>query len=134
MNQENPENPPSQDTTVPPTQEPAVNLINYDDFSKVQLRVGLIKDAERIVKSEKLMKLQVDLGEEAGPRQIIAGIAKRYQVEELIGKRIVVVANLKPAKLMGLESNGMLLAGSDTEGNLELVSLPENLAPGSVVR
>ncbi len=110
------------------------NLITYDDFAKIQLRVGLIKEAEKVEKSEKLMKLQVDLGEESGPRQVIAGIAKRYSADELVGRRIVVVANLKPAKLMGLESNGMLLAGSDSEGTLELVSLPENLAPGSTVR
>lgn len=114
--------------------EEVSNLITYDDFAKIQLRVGLIKEAEKVEKSEKLMKLQVDLGEESGNRQVIAGIAKRYSADELVGRRIVVVANLKPAKLMGLESNGMLLAGSDSEGTLELVSLPDNLAPGSIVR
>ena len=108
--------------------------ITYDDFAKVELRIGVIKEAEKLEKSQKLMKLKVDLGEESGPRQVIAGIAKRYTPEELLEKRIVVVANLKPAKLMGEESNGMLLAGSDEEGNLELVSVPDILPAGSLVK
>ncbi len=109
-------------------------LISYDTFAKAQLRVGKIVSAEKIEKSEKLLKLQVDLGQEFGQKQILAGIAKHYDSESLIGKSIVVVANMKPAKLMGIESQGMLLAASDAEGNLELINPVNVTAPGSVVR
>lgn len=108
-------------------------LISYDDFAKVSLKVGKILAAEKIEKSEKLLKLQVDLGEET-PRQIVAGIAKRYSAEDLVGRKVVVVSNLKPAKLMGNESNGMLLAGSDDLGNLELVEPAGILAVGAIVK
>jgi len=87
--------------------------ISFNDFLKVDLRVAQIVEAERIEKSEKLVKLQLSLGEELGKRQIVAGIAKHYSAEELVGRKIVVVANLKPAKLMGELSEGMLLAASD---------------------
>ena len=121
---------------APPTMEaaPEQNLISIDDFAKVQLRVGQIVAAERLEKSEKLVKLKVDLGEERGPRQILAGIAKHYAPESLLGRKIVVVANLKPAKLMGEISEGMLLAASDTIGNLEIVSPGSVVSAGSVVR
>ena len=109
------------------------NLLSIDQFAQVQLRVGQILQAESIEKSEKLLKLQVDLGEEK-PRQILAGIAKHYTPEDLPGRKIVVVANLKPAKLMGQLSEGMLLAASDDKGNLELVSPGAVAAPGSRVR
>ncbi len=109
-------------------------LITIDQFSKVELRVGQILEAEKIEKSEKLLKLKVDLGEEKGPRQILSGIAKHYQPENLIGRKIVVVANLKPAKLMGQLSEGMLLAASDNNGNLELLSPGTTMTPGSIVR
>jgi methionyl-tRNA synthetase len=85
-------------------------LIGIEDFMKVDLRVGKIVSAERVEKSEKLVKLKVDLGTET--RQVVAGIGKSYSPEELMGKSIVIVANLKPAKLMGIESQGMLLAAS----------------------
>ncbi len=117
-----------------PTAPPADGLIGIDEFGKVKLRVGQIMAAERIEKSEKLLKLQVDLGEERGPRQILSGIAKHYSPASLIGRKIVVVANLKPAKLMGELSEGMLLAASDDAGNLELVSPGAVIPPGSMVR
>ncbi len=85
-------------------------LIGIEDFMKVDLRVGKIVSAERVEKSEKLVKLKVDIGTET--RQVVAGIGKSYPPEELMGKSIVIVANLKPAKLMGIESQGMLLAAS----------------------
>jgi methionyl-tRNA synthetase len=85
-------------------------LIGIEDFMKVDLRVGKIVSAERVEKSEKLVKLKVDIGTET--RQVVAGIGKSYSPEELMGKSIVIVANLKPAKLMGIESQGMLLAAS----------------------
>ncbi|MCI0468935.1 MAG: methionine--tRNA ligase, partial [Nitrospirae bacterium] len=91
----------------PKMTEAVKELIGIDDFAKAQLKVGLIVSAERVEKSEKLIKLKVDAGEE---RQIVAGIGKAYTPEELVGKKIVVLVNLKPAKLMGVESHGMLLA------------------------
>lgn len=115
-------------------QEPIVDdVISIDDFAKVKLRTGVVLEAERIAKSEKLLKLQVDLGTEK--RQILAGIAKHYAPEDLVGKTIVVVANLKPAKLMGHESQGMVLAASNADGVLTLVQ-PANseIGPGAEVR
>jgi methionyl-tRNA synthetase len=107
------------------------NLIGIEDFAKVQLKVGLILAAERVEKSSKLIKLKVDTGEE---RQIVAGIGKAYSPEELVGKKIVVIANLKPAKLMGVESQGMLLAATDSEGVLSVLTLDRDLNPGAGIR
>jgi len=95
--------------------------ISFDDFLKVKLRCGQILSAEKLEKSEKLLLLKVDLAEKE-PRQVVAGISKHYEADELPGRKVVVVANLKPAKLMGHLSEGMLLAASDEQGNLELVS------------
>ncbi len=97
-----------------PTSKPEVagpELIGIEDFMKVDLRVGKIVSAERVEKSEKLIKLKVDIGTET--RQVVAGIGKSYTPDNLLGKSIVIVANLKPAKLMGIESRGMLLAASN---------------------
>lgn len=88
--------------------------IFFDEFKKVELRVAKVISAEKVEGSEKLLKLQVDLGNEQ--RQIIAGIGKSYEPENLIGKEIVIVANLEPRKLMGLESQGMVLCASDDSG------------------
>lgn len=84
-------------------------MINIDDFSKVELRVGTILEAEEIEDSEKLLKFQVDLGEDK-PRQILSGIKKYYKPEDLIGKQVIIVTNLEPRMMMGLESQGMILA------------------------
>lgn len=100
--------------------------VEFPDFVKINLRVARIIEAERVEGSEKLMKLQVRIGEE--PRQIIAGIAKAYAPIDLIGRQIVVVANLKPAKLMGHESQGMLLAADDSDGTPILLQ-PERESP-----
>jgi methionyl-tRNA synthetase len=106
--------------------------IEYDDFAKVELRVGLVLAAERVAKSDKLLKLSVDAGD-PGPRQILAGIAQHYAPEALIGKRVVIVANLKPRKLMGLESQGMVLAASDESGLF--VTIPAgDVKPGTPVK
>lgn len=121
-------------TAPTPSATPTENLIDYDAFSKVQLKVGKIESAERVPKSEKLIKMQINLGETLGTRQILGGLAKFYEPESLIGKQVVVVANLKPAKLMGLESHGMLLAASDDQGNLELLNISEKVNPGGVVK
>jgi methionyl-tRNA synthetase len=105
------------------------DLIEIDDFAKVDLRVALIKGAERLQKSKKLIRLLVDAGEPE-LRQIVAGISEHYAPEDLIGKRVVIVANLKPRKLMGLESRGMLLAASDERG-LFLLGVDGEVEPGS---
>ena len=105
--------------------------ISFNDFLKVDLRVAQIEDAERIEKSEKLVKLQVSLGN--SQRQIIAGIAKHYEPQKLVGRKIIVVANLKPAKLMGEKSEGMLLAASDEHGNLALLDIDPVIPAGASV-
>jgi methionyl-tRNA synthetase len=93
---------------------------------KVKFRTAKIIEAEKVKKSKKLIKLQIDLGTEK--RQIVAGIGEHYDAEELIGKTIVVVANLQPAKLMGIESNGMLLAANSADGKLSLITVENNIA------
>jgi methionyl-tRNA synthetase len=103
--QDNKQNPP--DASTQPAQ---TNHISIDDFAKVELRVAQVLVAERIPKADKLLRLEVDLGYEK--RQILAGIAQYYEPEKLIGRKIVIVANLAPRKMRGLESNGMLLAAS----------------------
>jgi methionyl-tRNA synthetase len=110
---------------------PAVEEITIDDFKKIQFKTALVVSAERIPRSDKLLKLQVDLGDER--RQIVAGIGKRYDPEYLIGKRIVIVANLKPAKLMGVESQGMVLAAGDKDVG-GLVTIMEEVPPGTKVK
>lgn len=109
-----------------------IPLISYDDFMKVDLRAAKIISAENVKKSEKLLKLKVQIGEEK--RQIVAGIAKHYKPEELINKKVVIVYNLKPAKLMGLESNGMILAVEKEDGGLSVIDLPEDSVLGSRIK
>jgi methionyl-tRNA synthetase len=119
-------------TPVPATAAPVMpELIGIEDVMKVDLRVGKIVSAERVAKSEKLIKLAVDIGTET--RQVVAGIGKSYTPEELMGKSIVIVANLKPAKLMGIESQGMLLAGS-TGDLLAVATFDREMKPGSRVK
>ncbi|MBI4993393.1 methionine--tRNA ligase subunit beta [Candidatus Wolfebacteria bacterium] len=103
-------------------------MISFDDFKKVELKVAKVIEAERVGGSEKLLKLQVDLGAEK--RQIVAGIGKFYEPENLIGKEIVIVANLEPRNLMGLESRGMVLAASD-EGGPVLLFPEKDVLPGA---
>ncbi len=105
--------------------------ISIDDFMKIQLKAAKVLAAERVPKSEKLLKLQVSLGSEQ--RQIVAGIGKKYEPEALIGKTIVIVANLKPAKLMGIESQGMVLAAGDSEVR-GLATFVEDVEPGTKVK
>ena len=99
-------------------------MITYDEFKKVELKVGEVKEASRVEGSEKLLKLAVEIGEPT-PRQIIAGIGKVYEPESLVGKQIVIVANLEPRLIMGLESQGMVLAADGTDG--PIVLCPEKL-------
>ena len=107
-------------------------MVNYDDFKKIDLRVAKILEAVRVEGSEKLVKLQIDVGE-LGQRQLVAGIGTVYEPEVLVGKQIIIVANLEPRKLMGHESNGMLLAASDDLGPVLLVPESE-VKPGSMVK
>ncbi len=116
-----------------PSPKPAIDLkpeIDYEDFAKVDLRVAKILAAQAVPKSNKLIQLRIDIGEE---RTIVAGIGKDYKPEELVGKSIVVVANLKPAKLMGVESHGMLLA-TDSPAGLTLLGFDREAKTGGKVR
>ena len=124
---------PKEKTVETPAAPVAENpFITIDDFAKVQLRVGRVFEAEPLEGSDKLLKLQVVIGEEK--RQIVAGIRKNYTPEDLIGRQVVVVVNLKPAKLRGAESQGMLLAATDEEGGAILLQ-PDREAPeGTGVR
>lgn len=109
-----------------------MKTISLDEFQNVALRVGKVLSAERIENSEKLIRLLVDAGEEI-PRQIIAGIGKAYAPDQLIGKTVIIVANLEPKQLMGLESRGMLLAASE-DGVPVLLGLDRDVSPGITIR
>ncbi|MEK6763109.1 MAG: methionine--tRNA ligase [Nitrospirota bacterium] len=125
--------PPATAQTAAPTvpTPPTPVQITIDEFMKIQLKTAKVISAERVPKSEKLLKLQVAVGAEQ--RQIVAGIGKKYEPEALIGKTIVIVANLKPAKLMGIESQGMVLAAGDSEVR-GLITLLEDVEPGTKVK
>ena len=110
---------------------PQPDQVKIDHFFKLQLRVARVLSAERIAGTDKLMRLEVDLGDEQ--RQLVAGIAEAYTPEEIVGRRIVVVANLKPARIRGVESQGMLLA-ADLDGRPSLVSVEDGVALGTRVR
>lgn len=105
----------------------------YDDFTKLELLAATVTAAERVEGSEKLLKLQLDLGVELGARQIVAGVGKAYAPESLVGTQIIVVANLEPRALMGHESNGMLLAVRDEAGVPVLLRPERPVPPGSKV-
>ncbi len=112
--------------------QPQKQAITIDAFRQIDLRIGRVLSAERVPKSDKLLKIQVQLGDDQ--RQIIAGIAQHYKPEDLAGKKIVVVANLPPAKLMGQESQGMLLAASDDDGHLTIITPLTDIQEGSIVK
>jgi methionyl-tRNA synthetase len=117
----------------PPSAPIVDSRISIDDFLKTELRVAKVLEAEAVPKSKKLIRMQIDVGEQS-PRQIVAGIAEAYKPEELVGRSIVVVGNLKPAKLMGLESNGMVLAASPEGGVPTLLAVADGIPPGTRVR
>lgn len=106
--------------TTAPTVPNIKDTIEFDDFAKIDLRVGTIKSAEKVAKADKLLKLEVDLGFEV--RTIVSGIALHHSPESIIGKQVVVVANLAPRKMRGIESNGMILMAEDAEGKLLFVN------------
>lgn len=111
--------------------EESIEEITIDDFAKLDLRVAKILTAERVPKTDKLMKIQLEVGDKE--RTVVSGIAKHYTAEELVGRNVILIANLKPVKLRGIESRGMILAASDDEGNLVLTDAP-NIKSGSRVK
>ncbi|OHA02213.1 MAG: methionine--tRNA ligase subunit beta [Candidatus Sungbacteria bacterium RIFCSPLOWO2_02_FULL_48_13b] len=106
-------------------------MISIEDFKKVELKVGRVLSTESVEGSEKLLKLRVQIGDEE--RQIIAGIAKQYSIEELVGRLIIVVANLEPRILMGFESQGMILAAGDGE-TIALLMPDKDIPSGTTIR
>ena len=107
-------------------------MINFEEFQKIELKIAKILKAEKIEGSEKLIKLQLDLNE-GEPRQILAGIAKSYEPEDLVGKELVIVANLEPKEIFGMESRGMLLAADD-DGKPVLLKPDKEVSPGTKVK
>jgi methionyl-tRNA synthetase len=117
---------------VPKTEVVAKPTIVYDDFDKIDLRVGTILSAEKVEKADKLLKLSIDLGTET--RTIVSGIALHFEPSAIVGRQVVVVANLAPRKMRGIESNGMILMAEDAAGKLYFVNPEGNTPPGSTVR
>jgi methionyl-tRNA synthetase len=115
-------------TPKPPAAVPD-GKISIDDFVKVELRVGVVKIAEKVKNADKLLRLEVDIGSEV--RQIVAGIAEAYAPETLVGRKVVIVANLAPRKLRGLESNGMIVAASPEGGQPVLAGFLEDVPVGA---
>jgi len=107
-------------------------MLTIDEFRRVELRIATITAAAAHPNADRLLVLQIDLGSEQ--RQLVAGIRAHYEPDALVGKQIVVVANLEPAMLRGVESQGMLLAASDSEGRLALVTPERPMAPGAPVK
>jgi len=106
--------------------------LSFDKFLRTELRVARVVEASRVEGTDKLLQLQLDVGE-LGPRQIVAGIAEAYEPEQLVNKTIVIVANLKPARIRGVESQGMLLA-ADLDGRPIVATFDDDVAPGTRVR
>lgn len=117
--------------SIKQSDEPGKEQIDIKDFDKVEIKAATIIDAENVKKSEKLLKIKVDLDNEQ--RQIVSGIAKFYRPEDIIGKKVAVVTNLKPAKLMGQKSEGMILS-AEKDGVLTLISLPSAIPNGAVIK
>ena len=118
---------------ITPPPKPAATVpdgkISIEDFAKVELRVGQVKVAEKVKGADKLLRLEVDLGTEV--RQVVAGIAEAYAPETLVGRKVVIVVNLAPRKLRGLESNGMIVAASPEGGKPVLASFLEDVPVGT---
>ncbi len=106
-------------------------LYDVEEFWKFDMRVGLIKNAERVPKSKKLIKLTVSFGEEE--RTIVTGIADQYSPEDLLGKKMIFVLNLKPKSIMGIESNGMLVVAEEESGRVHLIEVKEEIPVGTKV-
>ena len=107
-----------------------ITQVTLEEFQQSELCVGKIISAERVEGSEKLLKLQVDIGE---PRQILSGIAKFYTPEQLVGRQVVIIANLEPRMLMGMESRGMLLAAHGPDGEPIIITVDKEVPSGSKI-
>lgn len=124
---------PTTPVAAAPSAAAEASKIGIEDFLKVELRVGEVKVAEKVRGADKLLRLEVDIGTEV--RQIVAGIAKAYEPEKLIGRKVVIVANLQPRKLRGLESNGMIVAASlGEEGQPVLAGFLEDVPVGAKLK
>ena len=124
---------PSAETDIQTTSlEPVKEEIIYDDFGKLDLRIGTVTSAEKVAKADKLLKLEVDLGFEK--RTIVSGIAQHFDPQVLVGKQVIVVANLAPRKMRGIESQGMILTAEQPDGKLILVNPDAATVNGSTVR
>ena len=121
----------AQEESVAKTGENKDQYISIDDFAKVELKVGEVLKCEKVEKADKLLKSQIKIGNEV--RQIVSGIAQYYSPEEMVGKKVIVVCNLKPVKLRGILSEGMILAASDDNGNMVLVSTDKDIESGAKV-
>lgn len=110
-----------------------ISEITIDEFAKIQLKVGKVVECQKVEKADKLLCSKIDLGE-GQPRTIVSGIAKYYTPEEMVGKQVIVVTNLKPVKLRGIESQGMVLCASDEQGNLAIISPEKDMTAGCEVR
>jgi methionine--tRNA ligase beta chain len=111
--------------------KPMKDGITFDDFSKMDIRIGTILSAERVPKADKLLKLLVDTG--IDQRTVVSGIAQHFEPEAIVGKQVTVVVNLAPRKMRGIESNGMILMAEDANGKLHFVNPSDNINPGSGV-
>jgi methionyl-tRNA synthetase len=111
--------------------DPAKAEISFDDFQKMDIRIGTILKAERVEKSKKLLKLQVDTG--IDKRTVMSGIAEHFSPEEIVGKQVTILVNLAPRKIMGVESQGMILMAADKDGKLRLLQPNEVVSAGSTV-
>jgi methionyl-tRNA synthetase len=124
---------PAAQTAAPPAPKAAMpsldGKISIDDFAKVEMRVGEVRVAEKVKGADKLLRLEVDIGSEV--RQVVAGIAEAYAPETLVGRKVVIVANLAPRKLRGLESNGMIVAASAEGGKPVLCGFLEDVPVGT---
>jgi methionyl-tRNA synthetase len=128
MSEENMNNREPAPPSPQPTEEPRISI---EEFAKVQMRVGQVLEAERVAGSRKLIKMRVDIGSEI--RQVVAGIAGAYEPEALLNRKIILVANLKPAKLMGIVSDGMVLAATTGERPV-LATFAEDVPNGSLLK
>jgi methionyl-tRNA synthetase len=111
--------------------EPAKAEVSFDEFAKMDVRIGTVVTAERVEKSKKLLKLQVDTG--IDKRTVMSGIAEHFSPEDIVGKQVTILVNLAPRKIMGVESQGMILMAADKDGKLRLLQPNEVVSPGSTV-
>ena len=130
MGKEQAKEPPAVEAAQPPSDAPKIDI---QDFAKVEMRVGQVKSAEKVKKADRLLHLMVDIGE-AEPRSIVAGIAEAYTPESLVGRKVVIVANLAPRKVRGVESNGMVVAATNADGKPCLVGFHEDAPVGAALQ